>query len=102
MTDLLDELAKLPTTENYSKKDRYHDFRRVFMTNDEGRKVLREILTWGGIFQPPALGNPIDPNRTHVLIGQRNIALQLMDVVYNEPKELPIKQITRSPLKRKR
>ncbi len=99
MTDLLDEITKLSTTDNYSPKDRYHDFRRIFMQTDEGRRVLREILSWGGMFRSPVLANPIDPYRTHVLMGQRNIALKLLDVVYVEPKEQPIKQV-RQPKKR--
>ena len=91
MVDLLDELTHLPSTP-YDKKTRYADFRTVFNKTEQGRRVLREILAWGGMFSAPVLGDPIDPNRTHVLLGQRNIALKLIKTVYVEPPEPPVKQ----------
>jgi len=90
--DEVDFLASLPSTPNYSKKDRYSDFRRVFTGSEEGRRVMREILSWGRMFRPGVLGTPIDPYLMAMREGERNIALHLLDTVHNEPPEPPAKQ----------
>lgn len=92
MIDLLDEVTSLPALPNYTKKDRYADFNHVFMRDEQGRRVLREILGWGGMFRASTLGNPIDPYLSHIRIGERNMALRLLDAVYVEPPIPPVKQ----------
>ena len=87
-SDLLDELAKLPSQENYLPMDRYRDFQKVF-GKAEGKRVLREILSWGRMFNSPVLGRPIDPYAMAVAFGERNIALKIMAAVYTEPKDKP-------------
>ena len=87
-TELLDELAALPSQEGYSPVERYQDFRKVFGT-DEGKRVLREILAWGRMFRAPVLGKPIDPYAMAVAFGERNIALKLMATVHTEPPDKP-------------
>jgi hypothetical protein len=89
MVDMLDELAALPSTDGYSAKDRYHDFRRIFMGSDEGRRVMAEILSWGRLMQPWGFSSPIDPYQMALREGQRNIALKLLDTVLREPPERP-------------
>lgn len=86
--DILDELASLPSQENYLPMDRYRDFKKVFGTA-EGKRVLREILSWGRMFRSPVLGKPIDPYAMAVAFGERNMALKLMAAVYTEPKDKP-------------
>lgn len=88
--DILDALSSLPAKQ-YLPKDRYHDFRKVFMGTDEGKRVLREILSWGRLFQPSIVGKPVDPYAMAIREGERNMALRLMAVVYNEPPERPAK-----------
>jgi hypothetical protein len=100
MIDLLDEIMSLPSLEGYSKRDRYADFHQMFAQDERGRRVLREILGWGGMFQIGVSGNPIDPFRTHVRNGERNMALRLLDAVYIEPPEPPEKQRRVNPKKR--
>ena len=92
MVDPLDTLTKLPGLANYSKKDRYHDFRRTFMETEETRRVLSEILSWGHLLRPSVQGAPIDPYLMAVHEGERNIALKLLNTVHNEPPEPPAKQ----------
>ena len=87
--DELDALASLPSSKQYLPKDRYQDFRKVFMGTDEGKRVLREILSWGRLFQPSVMSKPIDPYAMAVREGERNMALRLMVTVYNEPPERP-------------
>ena len=95
--DILDILGSLPSQEGYSPMDRYRDFRKVEST-DEGKRVLREILSWGRMFRAPILGKPIDPYAMAVAFGERNIALKLLATLYNEPKE----QLSRSTTRKKR
>lgn len=89
MSDLFDALADLPSLENYTPKDRYRDFRKVFMGSEEGKRTLKEILSWGRMFRPAVVTAPVDPYLTHVREGERNICLKLMHTVYNEPPEPP-------------
>ena len=86
--DLLEMLENLPSQEGYAPMDRYRDFQKVFGT-DEGKRVLREILSWGRMFRAPILGKPIDPYAMAVAFGERNIALKLMATVHTEPPDKP-------------
>lgn len=86
--DLLDMLASLPTQEGYTPMDRYRDFKKVF-GNVEGKRVLRELLSWGRVFRAPVLGKPIDPLAMAVALGERNIALKLLATVHTEPVDKP-------------
>lgn len=89
--ELLEELAALPSQDGYSPIERYRDFRKVFGT-DEGKRVLREILSWGRMFRAPILGKPIDPYAMAVAFGERNMALKLMATIYTEPVDKPATQ----------
>lgn len=90
MDDMLDALSSLPAKQ-YLPKDRYQDFRNVFMGTEEGKRVLREILSWGRLFNPSVMSKPIDPYAMALREGERNMALRLMVTVYNEPLERPAK-----------
>jgi len=86
--DELGFLESLPITENYTSKDRYQDFRQVFTGSEQGKRVLREILSWGRLFKPSVMGSPIDPYALAIRDGERNSALKLLVVVNNEPPNL--------------
>ena len=88
MTDFMDELEQLPK-DHYLPLDRYRDFRRVFLETDEGKRVLRELLSWGRLFHSPIMGSPIDPYRMAIHLGEHNIAIKLLHTVYTEPKMKP-------------
>ena len=85
----LDYLASLPVTENYSLRDKYQDFHQLFSTT-QGKRVLREILSWGRMFASPITSNSVDPYLSHVRIGEQNIALKLLGTVINEPVKRPV------------
>jgi len=84
MSDPLQLLAELPSDQNYTSADRYHDFRKVFAT-PEGQRAFREILSWGKLFSPSLNGSPIDPYAMAVGNGEKNIALRLLATYNNEP-----------------
>jgi hypothetical protein len=86
--DPLDLLESLASQDQYTPQDRYHDFVRVFGT-DEGRRVLREILSWGRMFRPGTLGAPIDPHLMAMREGERNMALRLLATLHSEPSQRP-------------
>lgn len=89
--DPLQVLANLPAVENYTPADRYHDFRKVF-NSPEGKRVFREIISWGHIFTPSVKGDPIDPLAMAVQEGERNISLRLLATYNNEPQVQSTKQ----------
>ena len=95
MSDLLTELANLPLLENYTAQDQYHDFRRIFMGSDEGKRVLRRILEKGYVFRDPPITHPIDPYLMAVHRGYRRLALEILGTVENEPQEQPTQTQTR-------
>jgi uracil-DNA glycosylase len=95
-TELMDSLEELPSTENYSSKDRFTDFRQVFTGTEQGKRVYRELLSWGGLFNSSVRGTPIDPLRVMMDAGQRNFATKLMAAVNIEPPEKPTKAAVRN------
>jgi hypothetical protein len=89
VTDESDILNALSTNqERYTPKDKYHDFRKLF-TSDEGKRVLREIVSWGRILKAPVLTNPVDPYLLAIQEGERNIVRRLLVTINNEPVEPP-------------
>ena len=90
-TELLDSLNELPSTQNYSSRDRYADFRQVFTGSDQGKRVYRELLVWGKMFNSSVSGNPIDTNRVIFAEGHRNFVIRLIAAVNIEPPEQPTK-----------
>lgn len=69
-----------------SDMDRFRDFRAVFMGNEQGKRVLRDILEWGHVWQSSMAP---DPNQVMFSEGERNLALKIMAAVHNEPVERP-------------
>lgn len=68
--------------------DRYQDFKKVFGT-DDGKRVLREIISWGRLLRSPILGKPVDPYAMAIAFGERNLASKIMAAIYNEPLDKP-------------
>ena len=67
-------------------EDRYADFRAVFMGNstaEQGRRVLWDILSWSGLFQPAYIPN--EPHAIYVREGERALALRILAVLYDDP-----------------
>ena len=83
--DVLDMLQALPSVDGYTPMDRYRDFKKVFST-EEGKRILREILSWGRVFRTPSFRSPIDPYAMAVTFGERNMALKLLATINQEPR----------------
>jgi len=92
--DILNVISNLPSG-NYLPKDRYADFRKVFFGTDQGKRVLREIVSWGRILKAPILTNPVDPYLLAIQEGERNIVRRLLVTINVEPTERPA-QVKRS------
>jgi len=98
---IFDTLINMPLHggATYTRMDRYRDFRQVF-GSEPGRRVLYELLAWCHMVKtsvPP--GPNIDPYRTHVAEGERNIGIKLLGVLQHEP---PIEQPTTANRKRQK
>lgn len=94
--DILETLESLPAAEQYTPQAKYEDFRALFMGSDQGRRVLREILAWGRMFKPAAIGTPVDPYAMAMREGERNMALRLLATVHTEPRGRPGKTRTQA------
>ena len=84
----LETLASLPTTEGYTPNDRWHDFKKLF-NSDEGKRALREILSWCHLLKPSIIGSPVDSHLMAMREGERNIGLRLLATINNEPHLKP-------------
>ncbi len=59
------------------------------MGSSEGKRVLREIISWGRILKSPVLTNPVDPYLLAIQEGERNIVRRLLVTINMEPPEPP-------------
>jgi len=92
------ELARThPGRGNYAPIDRYRDFRGVFMSTDQGRRVLHEILGWGNMFRSSAHRADFDVNRAFYYEGERNVALRLLATLNAEPTQPPAQTTSIKP-----
>lgn len=89
--ELLKLVTSLPNVQGYSPQQRYQDFRQLFGT-DQGQRVLAEIVSWGKLFRTPSLGNPVDPAKAVLVLGEANIAKRLLFTYNFEPPEQTGKQ----------
>jgi hypothetical protein len=85
MDEYLDILATISIPDNYDPRDRYNDFRQVFLETEQGRRVLKQILTWGHLLTVSTIANPVDPWRMVFAEGERNMALRLFGAMLKEP-----------------
>lgn len=84
----LETLATAPDSD-YDPYTRYRDFRAVFST-EQGNRVLHEILKQGGINKEllPMAG-PVDPLIFAKREGRRSMALTIIGIMNNEPRDRP-------------
>jgi len=81
------------------KMDRYRDFRMLF-SSDVGQKVLAEIHRMAFAGRSVAASAGFDPHKTMYLDGMRNLALQIHITATREPKALPQRAVSKSPLRK--
>jgi len=89
--DMMESMEELPTSEYPTRKERYADFRQLFMGTDQGKRVYRELLSWGKMFNVAVYTSPVDPYRMAMFQGYSNFAKEIMIVTNAEPAEQPTK-----------
>lgn len=87
MDEYLEILAELSVPEDYDPLDRYRDFRNVFLGSEQGRRVLKQILSWAHFTKPTVVKIPIDPYKVIHSEGERNLALRIFAIMLTEPKQ---------------
>jgi len=61
------------------------DFRRVFLGDAAGKRVLHTILAWSHLYRSSVVDG--DAHATHVLEGERSIGLKLLAMLIVESGE---------------
>lgn len=87
--EYLEALHKAAPFGNNDDTDLMRDFRRVFLSDPAGRRVLYSILAWGGLYTPET--TPTDPNDVNRAEGRRELARHVMFTTFAEvaqPKEI--------------
>lgn len=86
--DLAAELLAVAMEPAARDREQLHsDFVHVFLSSEQGRRVLRTILNWGHI-----LGSPLhefDSNKLWMAEGERNLAYRILAAAMVEPKPHP-------------
>ncbi len=86
---LFDELARAPG-EKMSKRDRYQEYRALFLGSDQGRRVLRDIMDEAhSLGCPVPMNGQIDPLRAMVRIGEQNTVRNIINAMNAEPSPTP-------------
>lgn len=85
------------TDHKSSESDRYHDFRAVFLRDEQSRRVLYEIMSKCRVYKQSAV--PGNVNETYLREGQRAIGLWLIDALTKQPRKEPTRteNIKRGP-----
>lgn len=81
--------AAFPGKGKYTELDRYRDFRAVFLSTDQGRRVLHQIFTWCHMDHSSLTGSPIDSSAVVAAEGERNIGIRILTALNHEPSEQP-------------
>jgi hypothetical protein len=93
-----DLAATHPGKGRYHPQDRYADYRAVFLGDDQGKRVLYDILSMAHMFASSPVLCQFDSHKTFFAEGERNMALRIFDTARNEPRVAPAKrQVSRPP-----
>ena len=81
--------------DNYTKEDCHRDFRRIFLEDETGRRVFRQIMTWCHPFKISYGGG--DASLTYLQEGERNIGLRIIAAMHETPSVMqPKAQVEQS------
>lgn len=87
------DLAKAFVSPNYTAEDRYREFRKVFLSDETGKRVLYQVLAWGHMFRNSAALAKHDPYQTQFYEGERNLAQRVWAAIHQQPRgDRPTKQ----------
>ncbi len=76
-------LRKTHGLADYTARDRRRDFRRVFAGSADGRRVLYQILLWGGLYDPSG-EVPLEPQALQRWAGRRDLAAEILTALNAE------------------
>ena len=65
----------------------YEDFRAVFFSSTQGKRVFNQLMVWAGFFRTGVVKG--DPYATHVREGEKNIAARVWAACLTEAVERP-------------
>ena len=85
---LFTQLSQAFTGVAYGPEDKYQDFRHVFLKDQQGQRVLYEVLEWAHVFAPIIVVDKqgrVDGSMTLYQDGERNIGLKLLSTLNAEP-----------------
>jgi len=92
---MLIDLAEHPESLYPTHMDRYRDFRGLFLGSDQGTRVFKEIMLQGRMLTNNAAKG--DPYETYLREGRRDLAITIMKLALNEPKDQPTQQVSVNP-----
>lgn len=82
-----------PQKDEYDENAKRRDYRRVFLSDDAGRRVLLDLFHEGYLLRTTFAVNPIE---TAFFEGCRGVALQILKNI--DPQDVDLQQIaTRDP-----
>jgi hypothetical protein len=82
--DMFRAIVKARVGANYSKSDRYRDFRHVFLGSHEGQRVLYQIFALGDMYANPyKSGQPSDV--TAFNCGRLDVVQKIWSVLNYDP-----------------
>ena len=90
--DIDDFLAEISgvQAERRDPRDRYREFREVFLTTDAGRRVLYDILKWCHRYGTPISRNP-ETGEAHLYnnfinMGEHHIGHLILKAIHKQPR----------------
>lgn len=81
------ETLQTARSANYTRRDRYADFRQVFMGHsspEQGQRVLAEIFKEGMMFRNGIVQG--DPQETAARAGRRDLCVRIMAIMNADPE----------------
>lgn len=80
------DVLQASRSKNYTRAERYRDFRQVFMGNsspEQGQRVLAEIFKEGMMFRNGVVAG--DPQETAARAGKRDLCVRIMALLNADP-----------------
>jgi len=84
---LLREAAKLAEPGYKNSAMMSEDFRAVFFSTPQGKRVFNQIMEWAGPLRTSVVKG--DPYATHVREGERNMSARIWAACLGQPTERP-------------
>lgn len=83
--DLFDRISAPLTGVEYTERDRWQDFHRLFLSTPRGKRVLGEIICMADVLSSTVVAG--DPYMTHFNEGARDIGLRILEILRRDVPE---------------